>query len=306
MLEETIKNKLGVKSLTPFGGSTGGCISRARGYHTEEYGNIFIKFNNKPQAKVMFDGEFASLEAMHSTNTIHVPKPIMSISEGGQSCIVTEYLELNGPPKASELGTQLAKMHLHNSTLLAAAEHSDSFVGGPEKTPQPVKQFGFHTTTCCGYYAQPNEWSDNWVEFFARNRLKFQIDMLLEKTGDRDLLNLWPLLERKIPSYFDCGEIIPSILHGDLWSGNYSYDKNGPVIFDPASFYGHSEYEMGIMSMFGGFATEVFTAYHNLIPKAPGFYERIQLYELFHHLNHWNHFGAGYKHGSLNLMQSLS
>uniref|UniRef100_A0A915BVG9 protein-ribulosamine 3-kinase n=3 Tax=Parascaris univalens TaxID=6257 RepID=A0A915BVG9_PARUN len=306
-MEEIIKNELSLNSLESFGGSAGGCISRGGGYHTDKVGDVFIKFNDKPDAKRMFDGEFASLDAMYRTHTIRVPKPIKSISSGGRSCLVTEYISLNGPSKPAQLGKDLARMHIHNANLLAEKEHSSGFVGGAEKGPTPVTQFGFEIPTCCGYLPQNNDWCDDWVAFFTRNRLKFQIDMLLEKRGDRELMSLWPQLERKIPEYFkDCGPIIPSILHGDLWSGNYSYCENGPVIFDPASFYGHSEYEMGIMTMFGGFGGAVYSAYHEVIPKQKGADKRIQLYELYHHLNHWNHFGSGYRGGSLSIMQSLS
>ncbi|KAF4528576.1 hypothetical protein B566_EDAN015723 [Ephemera danica] len=78
-----------------------------------------------------------------------------------------------------------------------------------------------------------------------------------------------------------------------------------PVIFDPASFYGHSEYELAISSMFGGFGKTFYTEYHKKIPQAPGFCERQDLYKLFHNLNHWNHFGTGYRTASIKLMKSL-
>lgn len=61
-----------------------------------------------------------------------------------------------------------------------------------------------------------------------------------------------------------------------------------PVVYDPASFYGHHEYELGIASMFGGFSRDFYDAYHSLIPKAPGFSTRLKLYSLFHYLNHWS------------------
>lgn len=196
---------------------------------------------------------------------------------------------------------------MHNANLLVEKERRSTFVGGQEESIEPVTQFGFSLPTCCGYLPQKNDWCNNWVEFFAQNRLKYQIDMLLEKRNDRDLLSLWPQLEQKIPTYFkDLVTIVPAIVHGDLWSGNYSYCADGPVIFDPASFYAHNEYEFGIMQMFGGFGGAVYSAYHEIIPEAKGSKQRIQLYELFHHLNHWNHFGNGYKSGAISIMKSLS
>lgn len=82
--------------------------------------------------------------------------------------------------------------------------------------------------------------------------------------------------------------------------------SDGPVIFDPASFYGHSEYELAIGGVFGGFGSSFYNAYHEKIPKTAGFAKRQQLYQLFHYLNHWNHFGGGYRGSSLRLMKDLT
>ncbi|KAK6617464.1 hypothetical protein RUM43_014473 [Polyplax serrata] len=96
----------------------------------------------------------------------------------------------------------------------------------------------------------------------------------------------------------------PSLLHGDLWCGNAGETDFEPVIFDPASFYGHHEYDLAIAVMFGGFKNQFFKSYHALINKTPGFNQRQELYLLFHHLNHWNHFGT-HKNSSLQIMKSL-
>lgn len=112
-------------------------------------------------------------------------------------------------------------------------------------------------------------------------------------------------LQLKIPSLFSDVEIFPALLHGDLWGGNVAEDDSGPIIFDPASFYGHSEYELAIAGMFGGFTSSFYSAYHSKIPKAPGFEKRLKLYQLFHYMNHWNHFGTGYRGSSLNIMRNL-
>ena len=146
--------------------------------------------------------------------------------------------------------------------------------------------------------------------------------------GDRELRELWPQLQRRIPGFFAELEIEPALLHGDLWSGNAAENEEGPgrsinscrthtvrcklrafahkkgtnffdykfnknfflsfsVIFDPASFYGHHEFDLAIAGMFGGFTSKFYDAYHHLIPKAPGFPTRHKLYVLFHYINHW-------------------
>lgn len=152
---------------------------------------------------------------------------------------------------------------------------------------------------------QVNVWQEDWVTFYARQRIQPQMDMVEKGSGDREALELWSALQLKIPDLFRDLDIVPALLHGDLWGGNVAEDSSGPIIFDPASFYGHSEYELAIAGMFGGFSRSFYSAYHSAIPKAPGFEARLQLYQLFHYLNHWNHFGSGYRGSSLSIMRNL-
>nr|KAF6415703.1 fructosamine 3 kinase related protein [Molossus molossus] len=153
--------------------------------------------------------------------------------------------------------------------------------------------------------AEVNDWQKDWVAFYAQQRIQPQMDMVEKGSGDREALELWSALQLKIPDLFLDLDIVPALLHGDLWGGNVAEDSSGPIIFDPASFYGHSEYELAIAGMFGGFSSTFYSAYHNKIPKAPGFEKRLKLYQLFHYLNHWNHFGSGYRGSSLNIMRNL-
>ncbi|XP_041431720.1 fructosamine 3 kinase L homeolog isoform X3 [Xenopus laevis] len=99
--------------------------------------------------------------------------------------------------------------------------------------------------------------------------------------------------------------IIPSLLHGDLWEANVAEDESGPLLFDPGSFYGHSEYDLSIGEMFGAQGMAFFSSYHRKIPKAPGFETRSLLYQLFHSLNNWNHFGSDFQASSLSLMRAI-
>lgn len=173
------------------------------------------------------------------------------------------------------------------------------------------------------------------MSFYSQQRLQHQINMVEESYGDREARELWAQLQvhqqkqknvtpflifchltvnftscfcnlqLKIPQFFKDVEVVPALLHGDLWGGNVAECAEGPVIFDPASFYGHSEYELGIAGMFGGFNSSFYSAYHAMIPQAIGFDKRNQLYQLFHYLNHWNHFGGGYRGSSVRIMKNL-
>ncbi|NXR73134.1 KT3K kinase, partial [Pycnonotus jocosus] len=211
------------------------------------------------------------------------------------------------------LGTQLADLHLHNQQLRGKMKKEESTVGKGQGQMEAhfVDQFGFHTVICCGYLPQlvlllqVNNWHRDWVSFFARQRIQPLMDLIERSSGDREARELWAQLQLKIPSFF-CGiEIVPALLHGDLWGGNVAEDDSGPIIFDPASFYGHSEYDLEIARMFGGFSSFFYSTYHSKIPRAAGFEKHLQLYQLFHYMNQWNHFGSGYRGSSINIMRNL-
>ncbi|KAE9416252.1 hypothetical protein Angca_003570, partial [Angiostrongylus cantonensis] len=300
------------EELIPFGRAGGGCINSGRGYETKSFGKVFVKSNIKKGADIMFRGEAASLKAIVETNTVRAPRPIDVVNLGAHGwALITEYIDMNGEGGRRalvDLGTQLARMHKHNEESLGESKRAEGYVGIPNtdgRSKAGVKQFGFHTETCCGFLPQKNEWCDDWATFFVRNRLKVQVDMLVEK-GNRDVLFVWPELERKATSLLTpCANVVPALVHGDLWSGNWSSDGDGPVIFDPASAFCDPEYEQGIMDMFGGFGSDFWAAYHAVLPQRPGRKQRVLLYHLFHSLNHWNHFGSSYRNSSLAMVSQI-
>jgi fructosamine-3-kinase len=110
-----------------------------------------------------------------------------------------------------------------------------------------------------------------------------------------------------VPSLLAGVTVTPSLIHGDLWVGNAgATESDGPVIFDPACFFGHHEMELAMMTLFGGFREEFWSSYHKAIPKAPGFEGRHKLYQLYYYLNQLNLFGdAGVKATCLRLANEL-
>ncbi|XP_045381751.1 ketosamine-3-kinase isoform X1 [Lemur catta] len=307
-MEGLLRRELGCSSVKATGHSGGGCISQGQSYDTDR-GRVFVKVNSKAEAKRMFEGEMASLTAILSTGTVRVPKPIKVLdAPSGGSMLVMEHVDMRYLSSyAAQLGAQLADLHLDNKKLGESLLKEAGTVGrGGGHTERPfVERFGFDVVTCCGYLPQVNDWQQDWVEFYARQRIQPQMDMVEKGSGDREALQLWSALQLKIPDLFRGLEIVPALLHGDLWGGNVAEDSSGPVVFDPASFYGHSEYELAIAGMFGGFGSSFYSAYHSRVPKAPGFEKRLHLYQLFHYLNHWNHFGSGYRGSSLSIMRKL-
>ncbi|XP_033126776.1 ketosamine-3-kinase-like [Anneissia japonica] len=305
-MENILKKELGVKTVKCVGSTAGGCISDGQSFETE-LGKYFLKVNTQSEAKRMFDGEFAGLQAIQSTDTIKVPSPVNVVPHPSSkgSIFIMEHIDMRGLGKHSaKLGENLARLHLHNDELRLTQEANQGYVGKAEAV-KSISQFGFHITTCCGYLPMNNEWKSDWLEFYAQHRLKMQLDMIEREYNDRETRDLWPQVERRIPEFFKSMTVRPALLHGDLWSGNTQETDTEPVIFDPASFYGHSEYELGIAGMFGGFGRQFYDAYHSLIPKQPGHDKRQKLYQLFHYLNHWNHFGSGYRGRSVTIMKEL-
>lgn len=207
------------------------------------------------------------------------------------------------------------RLHVRPKTHIKARVRQDSEYPErfePEPETEPISQFGFDQPTTCGIIPQINDWTSDWVSFFARHRLEHQINMLLSEHGDRELNEQWSHLQLKVDKYFvdftrDSNEkIIPALLHGDLWSGNVAQVNDEPVIYDPSSFYGHSEYDFGIARMFAGIPSSFEKSYFDIMPKKKLFERRNKLYQLFHHLNHWSHFGYGYRSSSLRLMRELN
>jgi len=261
-------------------------------YSTEDGNSYFVKLA-PGHDEAMFKGEALALKAMHDTHTLKVPEvyhygPLSSgvpgggSLRGGGSFIIMEHLNLSGRPSGAEMGRQLALMHL-------ATPLDHDAAGG---------KFGFPIDNTCGGTLQPNAWQRDWVTFFRDQRLMHQLKL----TGNRELMDLGEKLCNKLDTFFEGIEVKPSILHGDLWSGNIAAADGQPCIFDPASYYGHHEAEFGI-SWCAGFSQDFWTAYHEVIPRQPGFKDRHQIYQLYHYLNHYNLFGSGYLAPCINILK---
>lgn len=258
----------------------GGCINTALRLADGDQ-EWFIKINTADRP-AMFEAEAEGLATMAKTGTIRVPRPLLTGTYDGQSFIVMEYIASGGSGAGSQAaGEQLAAMHRHT------AEH-----------------FGWHRDNTIGTTHQPNDWRDTWIDFWREQRLGFQLD-LAASNGYAYLKRLGePLLER-FPSLID-HDPQPSLLHGDLWGGNISSDREGrPVTFDPAVYYGDREADLAMTELFGGFEREFYAAYQTAWPLDPGYAVRKTLYNLYHVLNHTNLFGCGYAGQTQRMMERL-
>ncbi len=185
------------------------------------------------------------------------------------------------------------------NSSLSLAQKLAKLHSSPAPVPQGLLRpaFGFPVMTCVGHTPQNNSWSRSWPKFFAENRLR-PVCKLVEKNHGVDaqltsLLNR--IVQEVVPRLLGNGHlggrkgVQPALVHGDLWSGNKARGRVGTkggieeVTFDAGSCYAHSEYDLGIMRMFGGFSAGFFNEYHRLIPKTEPkneYDDRLALYEL--------------------------
>lgn len=265
-------------------------------YETASGQRYFVKLALGRSAAEMFEGEALGLRAMHATHTLRIPEvfhygelpgpPSGGALRSGGSFIVMEHLNMRGAADPAELGCQLALMHL--------AEPSDPNAA--------AGKFGFAVDNTIGGTPQPNGWDSDWITFFREKRLRHQLKLANDSTLNR----LGEKLCAGMHKFFEgAGEIKPSVLHGDLWSGNIAAADGKPTIFDPATYYGHHEAEFG-MSWCAGFGGTFWRAYHDVIPKAPGWDDRHDLYTLYHYLNHYNLFGGSYHGSCVQIMERLN
>nr|ACO14650.1 Ketosamine-3-kinase [Caligus clemensi] len=234
-MEDILKDTLGLTFVKRQRSMLGGYISQGNVFDSSA-GTLFVKKYSKVQGSVMFNGEYESLKAIESTGTVRVPRPIKVFEDSENSYIVMEYLDMKSmySDQYATFGNQLAKLHLHNIEL-------------QRKDPMKyVSKFGFHCQTCCGLLPQKNDWESNWITFFT-SKIEEQMERLRVEYDDEEAEDLWTLGQWNIKNLFEGITVKPSLLHGDLWSGNAGQlDDGSPVTYDAASFYGHHEYDLGI------------------------------------------------------------
>ena len=242
--------------------------------------SYFVKTHAR--GEVLFQAEALALEAIAATGTLRVPRPVAAGSSSGLAFLVLEYLPLQSRGDAVRLGQGLAALHRAASDRYGWAQAN--FIG---RTPQP------------------NGWMTDWVEFWRTRRLGRQIELARGRNNPR-LIAAGESLLARLPGLFDGYAPTPSLLHGDLWGGNYGYAAQGePVIFDPATYYGDREADLAMTELFGGFPAEFYAAYREAWPLDPGYRMRKTLYNLYHVLNHDQMFGGGYGDQALAMMETL-
>lgn len=231
----------------------------------------FIKLNSADRLE-MFAAEAEGLQALAAARAIRVPEPLDWGRHGSQSFLILEDIPLSGSPDPEAFASALAQMHQHTAAC-----------------------YGWHRANTIGSTPQDNTRDDDWVTFWHVHRLEFQLRLAQQNGAATRLIDQGMKLAAHTADFFTTWTPPASILHGDLWSGNWGADAQGkPVIFDPAVYYGDHETDLAMMTLFGHPGRSFFERYHEVFPIDDGFHVRKTLYNLYHILNHFNLFGGGY------------
>ncbi len=286
MLNENIKTRIEnqlhkkIKTITSL---TGGCISNAYKVTFDDNSSAFVKYNPSIGDK-MFTNEANGLIELNKASAIRIPKVFYFDSE----LIITELISPSSKKKDffQEFGRRFADLHKFTSAQYGFYE--DNFIGSNPQINIPV-----------------DDEKNNWVKFYFNKRILYQFK-LAEKNGysASELKNGISKLENKIEEILSGSDNLKSLLHGDLWGGNYMVDENGEAcLIDPAVYYGNREADLAMTKLFGGFSSEFYQAYNETLPLPEGYDYRENIYKLYHVLNHLNLFGGGYFSQAMSLIK---
>lgn len=268
-----ISNLLG-KEIIDVRSLSGGSISSAYLLHTVTKEEYFLKINKQIDALDMFLAEQEGLKEIELTNTVAVPKVYYVEQFKSLAFLLMEYV----PNKRASsdnfimLGKQLALMHQQRAEL-----------------------FGYKSNNFIGSLNQANNQYSTWSDFYWYERIAPQLKLAHQRK--------WIKSNELISNTTGCStikeiigkDVVPVLLHGDLWGGNYLIsDKGIPYLIDPAIYYGHSMVDIAMSKLFGGFREEFYKSYHTIIPKAYNYDDLIEIYQLYFLIVHLNLFGSSY------------
>lgn len=245
---------------------------------------LFVKVASARQRE-MLQAEASGLRALADAEAVKVPRVrLMDVTEHSAFLALEWIASANHGRKAdAKLGEQLAQLHRVCAT-----------------------RFGWHRDNTIGPTPQQNTWDESWPRFFGERRLAFQLELAVQNGYATELEDAGRRLLERLSVFFSAHAPSASLLHGDLWGGNWTTDERGePVIFDPACYFGDREADLAMTELFGGFAREFYEAYHTAWPLTAGHRVRRDLYNLYHVINHANLFGGGYVRQAREMIRRL-
>ena len=278
-ISQVTKEKFTIANRRSVGG---GCINQGYALIGEQR-TYFVKLNSASGLE-MFAAEALGLKHMGETQTIRIPQPVCWGSVDNYAYLVMEWLELGrggGHQPWETMGSQLAQMH--------------RFAGS--------NQFGWDINNTIGSTPQINTWTESWSEFFAQHRIGYQLRLAKRRGGN--FPNTGKVVDA-VQEFLAGHNPQPSLVHGDLWSGNAAVtDAGEAVIFDPATYWSDREVDLAMTELFGGFPAAFYRGYNQAWELDSGYAQRKTLYNLYHILNHFNLFGGSYESQAMGMIRRI-
>lgn len=243
--------------------------------------DVFVKCDS-PEFLQDFKAEADQLELLARSQTVRVPEVYGAGSDRDYSFLLLEYLPIRPLDAHSGyiFGQQLARLH----------QWSD----------QP--QFGLDFDNLLATSPQPNSWRRRWAQFFAEQRIGWQLQLAAERGisfGNID--DIIAAAERRLQGH----QPQPSLLHGDLWPANIGLSAQGPVIFDPACYWGDRECDLAMLPLYPLLPAQIYDGYQSVWPLPASFIERQPVYQLYHQINQCNLFAGPHLESVIHAIDKL-
>lgn len=273
------------QSVTSVQRVSGGSINQAAKVTLDDDTFCFLKWNTSADPH-MFNVEKKGLQLLTSADTsLRIPSVLATGQTDEDTGFLLQEFIVEGrskPNSAGDFGRALAQLHKHHN-----------------------KTFGLDHDNFIGRLPQSNTPHDSWVDFFIQERMEPQLQMAIDsgKLGS-NTASSFKAMYKQLPDIFPNEP--PSLLHGDLWGGNYFFDQDGKAtIYDPAVYYGNREIELAFTHLFGGFSSNFYSAYEETYPLSSGFSGRKDIYNLYPLLVHTNLFGGSYARQVENIVHQF-
>jgi protein-ribulosamine 3-kinase len=261
---------------------TGGSINAAFQVTTANNKRWFCKFNDARKFPDLFATESRGLSLLADHNALRVPAVLACTEVAGVQVLVLEWIDQGHRSDGfwRRFGEELARLH---------------------RVTQP--DCGLDHDNYMGALPQDNTPTRNWADFFRERRLQPQVRLARDKgLLTSEAARPFDRLYQRLPDLFPAEP--PALLHGDCWAGNFLCDTAGqPVLIDPAVYFGHRSMDLAMTTLFGGFETAFYQAYHHHYPLPANYREQAEIANLYPLLIHLNLFGPGYLGNIVHTLQ---
>lgn len=263
------EHQLPIKDLTGCQRVSGGDINEAYQLVAADGQRYFMKVQPRHAASY-FDHEVSGLKALGQVVT--TPKPLFQGQISGNAYLILNWLE-SGSGSQFALGQAVARMH--------SVHH---------------QQFGFADDHQTGVIRKNNSWNDDWGSFYLHQRLLPEVAAASQAgRWNRWRQEQFNKMTSQLTAYYQQHQVVPSLLHGDLWAGNFMFLTDGtPALIDPDAVYGDPEFDLAMTTVFGGFEPSFYDGYQSILPLKPGYKERLPWYRFYYLCMHLVLFGEMY------------